>query len=594
VTRFSQGDPRWATNAYDNSGTNIQARGAAVACLAMALNYAGAATDPGALNQLMIKSNDFVGMNNINWDAATRDASGGALEFHGYRTTDAQYLNQKLSQGIPVIVGVNFNGNGDPGHFVLVTGKQNGQFLIADPGYANATTLDAYGNVFETRGCVGDPPGNVSGLDVSVADAADILVVDPLGRVTGYDPALAGVVEQIPRSVHFSDCLEASDLTGAPGTSTARQVEIYQPLPGTYQIFLVGTNAGSYRLTLRAFSQTGAAEAPLILLGTRTSNALVSFQFNLGGSGLVSQTFSNQATWTATPTNFDLPMSVQFTGPGIDSGGNTLTNWYWNFGDGTIGTVQNPTHSYIFGGTYFPSLSAVNSSGGAVFSFGPAITAIDPFTPGLVVNGGFETGDFTGWITSGDAAYAFVSTDFSYTGLYGTDLGTLGSFGYLSQNLATTPGKVYALSLWLNSPDGAPNEFLVSWNGTNLVDDQNLPAIGWTNFLFKVTATGATTPLEIGFQDDSSYLGLDNVSVVPVTIQIVSLGLSGTDLVFNGSNPQTSGTYVTLMTTNPTQPFSQWTPIATNSVPTNGNFTFTVPNAVNPGAPQRFYILQMH
>jgi PKD repeat protein len=589
VTRFGQGDPPWATNTYDSSGTNIQARGCAVSCLAMALKFAGINTDPGSLNQMMISSNDFVGKNNVNWDAATRDASGSTLEFHGYRTSDAQYLNQKLSQGFPVIVGVNINSNGDAGHFVLVTGKQNGQFAIKDPGHLNATNLSAYSNIFETRGYVGDPPGNVGGLDVTVSDSADVLVADPLARLTGYDPTSRSIREAIPQSVHFSDSLESNDSNGAPGTNTARQVEIFQPLQGKYQIFLVGSNAGPYQLTLRGFTQAGAPMTPLVLSGTRESNTIVSFQVNFGNSSVTLQTFTNEAPWSATPTGGGAPLQVQFTGPSLDSGGIPLTNWYWAFGDGSTSTSQSPSHTFGAAGSYIPSLSAVNSNGAAAFSFGSTI-AVSNLS--LVKNGGFETGDFTNWTLTGDIDYAFVSSDFVNSGTYGASLGTFGGYGFLSQNLATTPGITYILSLWLDSPDGElPNEFAVSWNGTNLFDAVNMPAFGWTNLQFRVVATGPLTSLTFTYYDDATYLGLDDVSVQPLTFQVNSIGLSGANLIVNGNNPFVGGTYVTLMSTNPAQSLNLWTPIGTNVVATNGNFNFTVTNAVS--GPRRFYILRL-
>jgi hypothetical protein len=47
------------------------------------------------------------------------------------------------------------------------------------------------------------------------------------------------------------------------------------------------------------------------------------------------------------------------------------------------------------------------------------------------------------------------------------------------------------------------------------------------------------------------------------------------------------------MWTNLTEPLNQWAPVATNVPVADGNFSITATNAVNPNAPQRFYILQL-
>jgi len=101
-----------------------------------------------------------------------------------------------------------------------------------------------------------------------------------------------------------------------------------------------------------------------------------------------------------------------------------------------------------------------------------------------------------------------------------------GSLGYIYQNLSTTPGQSYLLSLWLDSPDGlTPNEFQVYWNGTTVFDQTDIGAIGWTNLQFTVAATTTNTLLEFGFQDASSALGLDEISVT---------SSNSSDLVLNG------------------------------------------------------------
>jgi hypothetical protein len=99
-------------------------------------------------------------------------------------------------------------------------------------------------------------------------------------------------------------------------------------------------------------------------------------------------------------------------------------------------------------------------------------------------------------------------------------LGTIGSQESLSQTLATTANRVYLLSFWYNTVDGTmPNQMQVSWNGsvvTNIVNQDIFPGDGWANFQFVVTATGSSTPLQFLYEQDASYLALDDVSVQPV------------------------------------------------------------------------------
>jgi hypothetical protein len=135
-------------------------------------------------------------------------------------------------------------------------------------------------------------------------------------------------------------------------------------------------------------------------------------------------------------------------------------------------------------------------------------------------NGGFETGDFSGWIPSGNTTGNRVTTDVAYvhSGAFGAKLGPSGSLGYLSQTVPTTAGMTYLFSFWLENLSGlSPNEFLVTWNGTMLFDQLNLGALAWTNLHFLVTATGTSTVLQFGFRHDLVYFGLDDISLTPLS-----------------------------------------------------------------------------
>ena len=138
----------------------------------------------------------------------------------------------------------------------------------------------------------------------------------------------------------------------------------------------------------------------------------------------------------------------------------------------------------------------------------------------LVTNGGFETGDFSGWTLNASSTKVAKIYGLVHAGKYSADLGQSKTLGYLSQTLATSAGQTYQISLWLrnkkNSHSATPNEFQVQWEGTTLSDRINIPYGAWTNLQFTVTAANAGSFLRLGFRDDPYYLGLDDVSVKPV------------------------------------------------------------------------------
>src|SRR5262245_46093102 len=92
----------------------------------------------------------------------------------------------------------------------------------------------------------------------------------------------------------------------------------------------------------------------------------------------------------------------------------------------------------------------------------------------LIVNGGFETGDFTGWTLSRNTTLFGVDHD-AHSGNWAAFFGAVGSPTYLmQQTITTTPGATYTLDFWLKNdsgPSGANSViFTAQFGNTQLIN----------------------------------------------------------------------------------------------------------------------------
>lgn len=157
----------------------------------------------------------------------------------------------------------------------------------------------------------------------------------------------------------------------------------------------------------------------------------------------------------------------------------------------------------------------------------------------LVVNGGFETGDFSGWTVVANGAaevepdgYVYNGmTYYSHSGNYFAALGSDILSGSVSQTLSTIAGQSYTLSFWLASDGLTPNLFKVLWDGSTLSDQTNIPAQGYLEQTYSVQGTGTDTLMFYG-GDGPGYLSLDDVSVIgsavpePASFTLLTLGIA--------------------------------------------------------------------
>lgn len=152
----------------------------------------------------------------------------------------------------------------------------------------------------------------------------------------------------------------------------------------------------------------------------------------------------------------------------------------------------------------------------------------------IVVNGGFETGDLTGWTInpspSGGFPWAVQPTGgggpgvansgnfYVSTGCIGGGCLDPGSGAWLSQGLPATPGQNYDLTFAYDPSVGGPTELQVTWDG-NLVFDQldnNITDPGYAvETVLALPATATSTTLTFLGRQDFGVDALDDASVDP-------------------------------------------------------------------------------
>jgi subtilase family serine protease len=174
-----------------------------------------------------------------------------------------------------------------------------------------------------------------------------------------------------------------------------------------------------------------------------------------------------------------------------------------------------------------------------------------------VGNGGFENGALDYWTLVGDSTLTFAlaaddaeiagqqalpgqpDTLFVRSGLYGGYLGQWPNNGKLSQTVPTTAGQQLLVSFWVTSvPDDGgqttPNGFAAKWNNAPLFTGTNLPAFGWTNMQYVVSAASTSGTLEFDFNNTPGAFGLDDITVQALPAPVLfSTAVGGGNVSFN-------------------------------------------------------------
>ena len=146
----------------------------------------------------------------------------------------------------------------------------------------------------------------------------------------------------------------------------------------------------------------------------------------------------------------------------------------------------------------------------------------------LVVNGGFETGDFTAWTQAGGT----VLTDDPFSGTYEASFAPV--TGALAQSLATMPNTNYNVSFYLRNAGNAAGSFQVLL-GTSVLTNLTINPDSYKRFTYNATTSAlpGNSILTFQFANPTTTFHLDDVSVqaVPEPATFAALGLGAVALL---------------------------------------------------------------
>ena len=261
VPDLEQDEPVWADEIYGFTEYTIGDVGCHLTALAMILNYYGPLEDPSTLSPfytdpsllntwLKSQADGYINGSLVNNAAVARYARihNVGLYYHQplpFSATANEILQSSVCVGEPQLLRVDGGG-----HAVVATGRATEhEWYIRDPA-GDRDRIDTYSSirVFSTV------PAGLSRFWVSGHSPIELILVDSMGRKTGFDPVLNQQFDDIPGCQYY-----ASFITGNMGHSIpeAKIIECRHPLDGTYKVQVTGTGAGPYTTVLYSYDREG-------------------------------------------------------------------------------------------------------------------------------------------------------------------------------------------------------------------------------------------------------------------------------------------------------------------------------------------------
>ncbi|MFO7956539.1 MAG: PKD domain-containing protein [Candidatus Brocadiia bacterium] len=232
---------------------------------------------------------------------------------------------------------------------------------------------------------------------------------------------------------------------------------------------------GSYQAVLTVTDDDGATDSAAVTITVESANE------------------APTASASATPTSGTTPLEVNFDGSASSDGDGTITQYTWDFADGSTGSGATVSHIYSEAGTYNATLTVVDDYGTSA-SDTVTLTVEAPNSP--------PTASVSATPTSGT-----VPLEVSFDGSGSTDSdGTVTSYawdfgdGYSGTGSAVShaydEAGTYTASLTVSDDDGATDTASVTIN----VEEPNAPPVA----SITATPTSGEAPLEVAFDGSTS------------------------------------------------------------------------------------------
>ncbi|MEJ0076865.1 MAG: VCBS domain-containing protein [Alphaproteobacteria bacterium] len=319
----------------------------------------------------------------------------------------------------------------------------------------------------------------------AVEDRVLDFIPDGVTLTLTYDVTVGDAATSSTQSVTITITGTADPLTVNPVSAVATDTLFHDEgniVLGGNVIFDGGSNGGDAGTTLSVTEVNGsAADVGAAIAGTYGSVVIFgdgTYQYTANSSFDALQVGDNPAD--------------QFTFTITDNLGRT---------DSATLTVN------VVGADDAPSIVAADTSASITEDAGPTV----------LVNGGFESGDLTGWTTSGShisAEFLGLGGEF---GNYAAKLAPTAAFETLSQDVATVAGQHYELDFYVSGDsESSSNSMTVTWDGTTVLA-LGTQFGGLTHYSFDVVATDASSTLAFTYADDGVGMFVDQVNVNPAT-----------------------------------------------------------------------------